>query len=212
MCRGNAKIKPRGSSYPPQCVLLLCCFKCDGSFLSLTDRQGTGWDRISCLLKLHILNHVGLKLETKNPAHQHFFSFYINISVCIFLSVWVLFLFSFICTLPPLAHHWQEIGGPLFFFLTSHVKLGVLPQFPLLQNEFSVFCTSLTCSTLTSCQTLAKICSRVRTTVSRGARRAVGLIEWAVWAPNLLKRNSQMLHAHSDLYVLFSLQIYSSAI
>lgn len=115
MCRGNAKIKPRASSYPPQCVLLLCCFKCDGSFLSLTDRQGTGWDRISCLLKLHILNDVGLKLETKNPAQQHFFSFYINISVCIFLSVCVLFLFSFICTLPPLAHHWQEIGGPLFF-------------------------------------------------------------------------------------------------
>lgn len=101
-------------------------------------RQGAGCDSICCLVKVHILNDVGLNLETKNESPP-VFVFILHPSVCIFLSFWVLFWLSLICTLPLLAYHWQEIGRS--FFLTSHLKLGVSLQFPLLKNELSVFST-----------------------------------------------------------------------
>lgn len=68
-------------------------------------------------------------------AHQNqFLVLHTSISVCNFR---VGVLFSRIYTLLLLPYHWQEKGGS--FFVTSHPKLGVSLQFPLLKKELSVF-------------------------------------------------------------------------
>lgn len=95
---------------------------------------------------MHILDNFGLDLNNKNnlssstsvfdeglPESVSSLTHIYCISVCNF-QVGV--LFSCIFTLSLLSYHWQEKG--LSCFLTSHPKLGVSLQFPLLKKELSM--------------------------------------------------------------------------
>lgn len=134
-------MKLTGSSHHPQCAM--CCCTAASILMALEcllngiTVQTGGW------LWQHLLFGKGahfklcrLKSRDYKWKSTSICFHFTYISVCIFLSFWVLFSFSLICTLPLLAYHWQEIDGS--FFLTSHLKLGVSLQFPLLKKTSSV--------------------------------------------------------------------------